>query len=349
MSLCNFRFSCSGLYVESEAKNYVRGNIYMVDQSSKQDAKPEPLIISELRVNARASGWLFAAEVLTRKTSMGKPYLDLKLRDQRGNEITGRYFDPPGTEAYLSLQGKVVEVEGVVEKFLNQVYIRLFHARIDESVPIELFQVGTRHSLSQLQDIFRQFINKVHDPGLHALLLRCFSSELLARFYRWPAAVKYHGAVAGGLLEHTVNVTLIAERLIQIYPCNQNLVTAGALLHDIGTLEELEEQVGVGFTAAGRMYGHIILGMQYVQGQARQVSELDEATRQDLLHIILAHHGTKEFGSPVSPATIEALVVHQADTADAKLTGFLDHCERTATADGWSSYSQAFGGQLRVP
>ena len=89
--------------------------MYMVDQFSKQEAKPEPLIISELRVNARAYGWLFAAEVLTRKTSTGKPYLDLKLRDQRGNEITGRYFDPPGIDAYLPLQGRVVEVEGLVE------------------------------------------------------------------------------------------------------------------------------------------------------------------------------------------------------------------------------------------
>ena len=124
---------------------------------------------------------------------------------------------------------------------------------------------------------------------------------------------------------------------------------AGALLHDIGKLEELEEQSGAGFTVADRMCGHVVLGALYVPAQARQVAELEEATRQDLLHIILAHHGTKELGSPVCPVTIEALLVHQADTAEAKLTGFLDHCERTATPDGWSSYSQAFGGQLRVP
>jgi 3'-5' exoribonuclease len=323
----------------------------MDDQSAKRNAtpRPEPLIISELRLNTIAYGWLFVAEVLTRKTSSGKPYLDLKLRDPRGNEIIGRYFDPPDVETQLPQEGKVLELEGLVEKFLNQTYIRVSYARVDESVPIDLFQVGTRHTISQLQDTFRQFINKVYAPGLHALLVRCFTPETLARFYRWPAAVRHHGAVRSGLLEHTVNVTLVADRLTQIYTCNQNLVLAGALLHDIGKLEELEEQVGAGFTVAGRMFGHVVLGALYVQAHARQVAELDEATREDLLHIILAHHGTKEFGSPVCPVTIEALLVHQADTAEAKLTGFLDHCERTATPDGWSSYSQAFGGQLRVP
>jgi 3'-5' exoribonuclease len=86
-----------------------------------------------------------------------------------------------------------------------------------------------------------------------------------------------------------------------------------------------------------------------VQEQARQVSELDAETCLDLLHIILAHHGTKEFGSPNSPTTIEALIVHLADMTEAKLTGFLDHCDRTSTADGWSAYSKEFGGPLRSP
>src|SRR5258708_259696 len=98
----------------------------MDDQSAKRNTtpRPEPLIISELRLNTIAYGWLFVAEVLTRKTSSGKPYLDLKLRDPRGNEIIGRYFDPPDVETQLPQEGKVLELEGLVEKFLNQTYIR---------------------------------------------------------------------------------------------------------------------------------------------------------------------------------------------------------------------------------
>jgi 3'-5' exoribonuclease len=82
---------------------------------------------------------------------------------------------------------------------------------------------------------------------------------------------------------------------------------------------------------------------------SQNINQLAEAALIDLMHIILAHHGMKEHGSPVCPVTIEASIVHLADMVEAKLTGFLDHCERTATADGWSGYNKDFGGPLRMP
>jgi 3'-5' exoribonuclease len=155
--------------------------------------------------------------------------------------------------------------------------------------------------------------------------------------------------VVGGLLEHTVQVAQITEFLANQYPCNIELALTGALLHDIGKLQELEAQPGKGFTIDGNMFGHIFLGALYLQQHAQQISQLDEASFLDLLHIILAHHGMKEHGSPVCPVTIEALIVHLADMVEAKLTGFPDHCERTATVDGWSGYNKEFGGPLRIP
>jgi 3'-5' exoribonuclease len=310
---------------------------------------PEPLLISELQVNADVRGWLFAIEVQTRQAKNGKSFRQLRLRDQRGNEIKAIQFDLPRLETLAPQEGKAVLLEGVVEEYHNEIQIKLTNAEADSSASPDLFIVGTRRRIELLENLFQELMSKVNHPGLHRLLLDCFTTKVMERFRHWPAAVRHHGAVVGGLLEHTVNVTLIADRLTQLYTSDQSLVLAGARLHDIGKLEELEEQVGLGFTAAGRMFGHIVLGMRYVQDQTRQVAELDEATRQDLLHIILAHHGTQEFGSPICPATIEALIVHQADVAEAKLTGFLDHCDRTSHADGWSSYSSAFGGQLRMP
>ena len=322
----------------------------MTDQFFQHAATPvpEPLVIRDLQLKSIVSGWLFATEVQVRKTSNGKPFVNLTLRDQRGSEIIGRYFDPPDDEALIPREGSVVLVEGVVDKFNNRVHIRVTRASADETAPAHLFLPGTRDPIAQLDQHLQHLLDKVYHPGLHELLERCFTPEVTARFRRWPAAVRHHGTVVGGLLEHTVNVTFIADRMTQIYPCNQNLVLAGALLHDIGKLEELEEQVGQGFTPDGRMFGHIVRGMQYVQDQAQHVSELDDATRYDLLHIILAHH-TKEFGSPVSPVSIEALIVHLADKVEANLTGYIEHCERTTGPDGWSSYSAKYGGQLRMP
>ena len=305
----------------------------MIDQQARTNPMtrpaPEPLIINELRVNSTICGYLLATRVQTRKASNGKLFLDFRLRDQRGSEIIARFFDPPPSEAHMPQEGKIVLLEGTVENFQGQIQIRLARAMLDESLPLDLFVLGTRRRIAELEADFQQLLSKVDHPGLSELLHRCFTSEVRERLRRWPAAMKVHGAVAGGLLEHTVNVTLVAEHLAKLYPCNRNLVLAGALLHDIGKLEELSEQLGADYTPKGHRIGHIVLGMQYIVEQAQQVATLDKEVLEDLLHIILAHHGTKEFGSPVCPATIEALLVHQADAAEAKLTAFLDHSERT--------------------
>ncbi len=311
--------------------------------------EPEPIIISDLMLNTEVCGWLFAEDVQNRTTKKGKLYRQFKLRDQRGNDITARQFDLPQQEVNVPEAGKVVLIEGLVEEYQNTLQIKLIQAALDATAPLDIFVISTRHNIDELEDQFWDLMNNIQHPGLQALLHDCFTNDVIAQYRRWPAAVRHHGAVVGGLLEHTVNVSLITQFLTILYSCNHELALAGALLHDIGKLQELEEQPGRGFTPDGTMFGHIFLGTQYVQQHAKHVTELDEATRLDLLHIILAHHGTKEFGSPVYPATIEALIVHLADMTEAKLTGFLDHCDRTSTPDGWSSYYKDFGGPLRSP
>ena len=311
--------------------------------------KPEPIIIRDLVVNTEIRGWLLAEEVQNRTTKNGKQYRQLKLRDLRGNTITARQFDLPQREINVPQAGNVVLIKGLIEEYQNNLHIKLTRAELDETAPLDLFVISTRHNIVELEDQFWDLMNTIQHPGLQALLHDCFTNDVIEQFRRWPAAVRQHGAVIGGLLEHTVNVSLITQFLAILYSCNHELALTGALLHDIGKLEELEEQPGRGFTPDGTMFGHIFLGTQFVEQHAKHVTEMDEATRLDLLHIILAHHGTKEFGSPVYPATIEALIVHLADMTEAKLTGFLDHCDRTSTPDGWSSYNRDFGGPLRAP
>ncbi len=305
----------------------------MVDQLARTNPMirpaPEPLIINELRVNSSVSGYLLATGIQTRKASNGKIFLHLRLRDQHGSEIIARFFDPPRTEVGMPQEGKVVLLEGTVENFQGQIQLRLARAALDETLPIDLFALGTRRSRADLEADFQQLMSKVDHAELSELLQHCFTPEVRERLRRWPAAMKVHGAVVGGLLEHTVNVATIAEHLAKLYPCNRNLVLTGALLHDIGKLEELSEQIGADYTLKGHRIGHIVLGMQYITEQAQQVPTLEKEVLTELLHIILAHHGTKEFGSPVCPATIEATLVHLADVTEAKLTGFLDHAERT--------------------
>jgi 3'-5' exoribonuclease len=316
---------------------------------STQKDTPVPIKICDLAVNTEVRGWLLAEEVQMRTTKNGKLYRHLRLRDQQGNEILAIQFELPPGEINVPQVGKVVLIEGLAEEYQHKINIKLTKAMLDETAPLDAFLVKARHSIDELEMRFRNLLHTIQHPGLQAILYNCFTNDVLEQFRRWPAAVRHHGAVVGGLLEHTVHVSMITKFLANLYPCNVELALTGALLHDIGKLQELEEQPGKGFTPEGNMFGHIFLGTLYVQQHAEQVSELDEETLLDLLHIILAHLGTKEFGSPVYPATIEALIVHLADMVEAKLTGFLDHCDRTAVSDGWISYNKEFGGPLRLP
>ncbi|HID21590.1 MAG TPA: HD domain-containing protein [Planctomycetaceae bacterium] len=142
------------------------------------------------------------------------------------------------------------------------------------------------------------------------------------------AAARYHHAFRGGYLEHTLSVTRLAVHLADKYaayypdlepPLSKSLVVAGAILHDIGKLQELQTRpLGGEYTASGRLIGHILLGRDLIRDAARSVPELDPETQLRLEHIIVSHQNLPEWGSPIPPRTPEALLVYFADDIDAK-------------------------------
>jgi 3'-5' exoribonuclease len=160
---------------------------------------------------------------------------------------------------------------------------------------------------------------------------------------RGSAARKNHHAYAGGFLEHVLSVTrnalFLADKYAADYadmqpPLNKSLVIAGAILHDIGKLVELEGPLaGMRRTAEGELIGHIVLGRDLVRDRARGVEGLDRETLLRLEHIILAHQNLPEWGSPVEPRTPEALLVYFADDVDAKFHMLAAALEGAGSAD----------------
>lgn len=147
-----------------------------------------------------------------------------------------------------------------------------------------------------------------------------------------PAAKRNHHAYRAGYLEHVLSVTRLAVHLADKYreyydqmepPLNKSLVVAGAVLHDIGKLTELDAQShGAEYTAQGRLIGHILLGRDLVRDKARELGDIDPELQLRLEHIIVAHQNLPEWGSPIAPHTPEALLVHYADDIDAKFHMF---------------------------
>ncbi|GAF90344.1 unnamed protein product, partial [marine sediment metagenome] len=180
---------------------------------------------------------------------------------------------------------------------------------------------------AMLDELIATAREKIGDDALSALvidLLEAGGDDLLSL----PAATHNHHAFVGGFLEHVVSVTrscvYLAEKYAEYYsdmepPLSKDLVVAGAILHDIGKLRELEQQPqGAEYTASGHLIGHILQGRDMVREAALR-HDLAPETLLRLEHVIVSHQRLPEWGSPKPPMTPEALIVHHADDLDAKL------------------------------
>ena len=181
-----------------------------------------------------------------------------------------------------------------------------------------------------------QTIQTIADPRLHALC-EAFLQEWGDRLRRTAAARNYHHARRGGLVEHTAQMMRIAKQIAPLYPdLNLDLLLAGILFHDSGKLWENalpENGFVMNYDERGELIGHISIGLELVNSLWRRLSAENAAAWKDLvpasedvrlhlLHLIGAHHGEPEFGSPVAPKTPEAMALHYIDNLDARLEMF---------------------------
>jgi 3'-5' exoribonuclease len=158
----------------------------------------------------------------------------------------------------------------------------------------------------------------VADPYIRTLLDRIVRAKE-AQIRLWPAAVTVHHAYRGGFLEHVLKVSETARALAAAYGASTDLVTAGALLHDIGKLEELHHDTSTSYSLEGNLVGHITLGAIIVRESCASIPGFPDDLRTQIEHLVVSHHGSREFGSPVEPMTVEAFILSAADDLDAKI------------------------------
>ena len=282
--------------------------------------------------------WCQVESVRKKLTKNGKPYLDVALRDAEDNATLKVWEDAPAFQQAEGMQGgDLVEIEGEWSCGPYGIECRAMRARrLREGEAQEL--LGGSDDLRQRQaadweDIV-EFVAGLTDPRLRTLC-RWFLDSYGDRFRRTAAARDYHHARRGGLVEHVAQMMRSADALCGAYPrLNRDLVLAGVLFHDCGKLWENsfpENGFVMPFTESGELLGHIPIGMELVNRLWRDLMENEEAAewktlepandqvRLHLLHLIAAHHGEYEFGSPTLPRTPEAIALHHIDNIDAKL------------------------------
>lgn len=273
----------------------------------------------------------------------GGSYIALTLGDRTG-EVTGLVWDNVDRIAKICAPGVVLRIRGQVQLYNQrlQVVVRSAEAVRPEDVDESLFIRSSELDPDMLWQRLMATIEDVADPHLKQLLFRVFSEpEVAVRFRVAPAARGMHHAFRSGLLEHTVSVVTVARSLARHYRLHEDIVVAGALLHDLGKVWELDIDSSIEYTDDGRLLGHLTMEVLFVDRMIGELSEFPPELRRQLLHILLAHHGEYEYGSPRRPKTPEALLIHMVDNLDSKMAGMLEAVGGGGDGAGaWSEYSR---------
>jgi 3'-5' exoribonuclease len=180
-------------------------------------------------------------------------------------------------------------------------------------------------------------IREVEDPQVRQLL-ETMAARHGDRLRIWPAAQTVHHAYRGGLLEHVLQIIRVATFLADTYDARRDLLIAGAMLHDIGKLQELVYDVVTEYSVEGNLVGHISIGLGMVRDAIRETPGFPDDLRLDIEHLILSHHGARELGSPVEPMTVEAFILAAADDLDATLHQVRAHVAKDDTDGPFTAY-----------
>jgi 3'-5' exoribonuclease len=293
-----------------------------------------------------------------RTSHTGSLYIHAVVADQTG-QMAARMWDA-SREIYDAIPASgLLHVRGRIESYKGkpQLIIDGLRAVDPGTVDPTAFLPRTRHDVDQMWARLRDILRGIRQPALLALVARFVNNEEFAqRFRTAPAARALHHAYIGGLLEHTLSLLELAERVLPRYPqVSADLVLAGIFLHDAGKTTELVYENRFEYSDEGQLVGHIVQVVVWLDREARAIEQETGRAFPELLlaalkHVILAHHGQYEFGSPKLPASPEALMVHYLDNLDAKLNMMFAAIETDADeSSNWTSWVPALQTKVFKP
>lgn len=309
-----------------------------------------PLVIPQLAAGERVTGELLVFDRADKKTSAGDPYVILTLGNSSGRIETSPIWSDKLDWADGVRSGKVVQAIGDVTVYAKGGPARrqLSLAGPVRILPDEMFRAEEfLPSIDGDPARLWAWVDRVRTELDSATLRRVLDlffadDDFRVRFERTPASTAGHHAKLGGLLLHVFEVTNIAKQTARTMHADTDLVIAGALLHDIGKVEAYEiGPAGFTYTSCGLLLGHVVLGSLMLERRiaATGTPLCSDGQLTELHHMILSHHGSLEFGSPVQPMTTEAEIVHWADEASAKATDMMELMADPDQFSGGREYS----------
>jgi 3'-5' exoribonuclease len=293
-------------------------------------------------------------------TNGGKHFIKAFVSD-RSMQLNARMWNATRDIFNAMPESGFLRLRGRVENYQNnnQLIIEQMWPAKDGTFEVGDLLPQTTRDIPAMCDKLSELCGSIQNRHLAALAQAYLDDqELMGNFCKSPAAMNFHHAFIGGLLEHTLNAMEVADAIVQFYPgLNRDLVLVGIFLHDIAKTWELCYDCAFGYSDGGQLVGHIVKSAMWVEHKAKEAEKvLGEPIPQPLIdvlqHIIISHHGVPEFGAVKTPATPEAIAVHMIENMDAKLMMSLGACrgDGNGSAEGsWTEYMKAFSGRLYRP
>ncbi len=262
--------------------------------------------------------------VLSRKTIKDKRdggyYALLEFSDRTGN-IEGISWDSDiladiSTGDFVFITGNVAEYSGRLQVVINSI------SKVsDEDIDALDFLPRYTGDIEKVIEGILEFRARVKNNNLGNLLDSFFGDdEFMKLFSLAPAAKRVHHAYLGGLAVHTLSVLRLLDSIKPVYDfLDADLLITAGILHDVGKIHEYTYKRRIDISDRGRLLGHILIGTEMVSERIEGLRNFPRDLKSKLLHMILAHHGEAEWGSPKPPLFPEALVLHFVDNLDAKM------------------------------
>ncbi len=279
-------------------------------------------------------------------TRMGKPFFKTILRDATGEVPARMWTFEESRLADVSRTG-FAWVTGRSENYQGSIQVILDTVESVDVAASDLVNLlpSTPRSIDGMFARVRELLATLEHPGARALAEAYLHDQpLMDGFCKAPAAVSVHHAFIGGLLQHTLQLLELADRMLPLYPeLNRDLVLMGLFLHDLGKVWELDWERGFQYTVDGNLVGHIVRGAVVLESKAAVVrragADLPREAVRVLMHIVLSHHGQLEHGAAKIPSTPEAIFVSQLDNLDAKTFVAIHQADRAHVRPGAADFT----------
>ncbi len=273
--------------------------------------------------NGLVEGFCIVKSVDVKTSARGDSYLDMTLSDKDGeiNAKLWRYSKEMHGEytpnALIKVRGTISPYNGVDQLKIDKIRPTMEGDNVDPSDFVKTALYSGEEMFSELYSIAQSF----SDEDLKNIVSAILEDNRLKLLY-WPAAFKLHHAVRGGLMLHTLSIVRLAQNVCKVYPfVDEELLIAGAILHDIAKLTEFEVAdtgIATGYSVEGNLLGHLAMGATVINRYAEKLG-VNKETAILLEHMCLSHHGEPEFGAAVRPMFIEAELLSELDLMDSRV------------------------------